>query len=266
MAGRTFDEQEVAEIFRLASSRQDKALRALSPGGGLTLEELKAIGEEAGISSTFIANAAQQVGRTVPASKRKRFMGLPVGFTRNMDLPATFDDQHWSQLVAGLHDELDVIGETRTDGDSRIWQSDIGQMVVEPAGEGYRLRLKLSQDALRGALMMSAALTFMGLFFMLVLATKQDLFVDLAKTVFVSMFSVAGLTGFGYSAFKSPRWVADRESQIDRVLDQLQTTMDTRHVTKAQTATVAASAAPTLDLDDPEPESVPNPARRKTRS
>ncbi len=271
MSGRTFDEKEVAEIFRLAATRQEKALQALSPGGGLTLEELKAIGEEAGISPTFIVNAAQRVGKSAPAAKRDRFVGVPIGFTRTVDLPASFDDTHWQQLVAALHDELDVIGETRTDGNTRIWQSDIGQMVVEPAGGTYRLRLKLAKDTFRGTLIMSSVLMVMGLFFMLVLAAKGDLFVNMEKTLFISMFSILGLLGYGYAGIKFPGWVADKEAGLDNAFDRVLAALDAE-VLESDTKNAVAAAAvatleqPSLDLDEVNPASSTQTTRRRTRS
>lgn len=263
MANRTFDEQEVAEIFRLAAKRQDNALRALSPGGGLTLEELTEIGKEAGISPNFIKGAVQQLSHAPPAAKVDRIAGFPVGFTRTIDVPASFDEEHWNRLVSSLHDELDVLGRTHVAGNTRVWESDIGQLVAEPRGEGYRLRLKLAKDAFRATLIMGSVLSFMGLFFMLVLASKGDLFVDMAKTMFISMFAVAGLSGLGYGAFQFPRWISDKEARIDQVLEDLLAGMDA-----ASLETVAEAPAPrlTVEPDHTILTDTPQSTRRKTRS
>jgi hypothetical protein len=57
----------------------------------------------------------------------------------------------------------------------------------------------------------------MGLFFILVLAAKGDFLVDMAKTIFVSMFSVAGLGGLGAAAFWLPRWRKEQERQMEAI-------------------------------------------------
>ncbi|MEM8484305.1 MAG: hypothetical protein AAF564_02090 [Bacteroidota bacterium] len=271
MAGRTFDEKEVAEIFRLAAKRQDNALRALSPGGGLTLEELTAIGQEAGISPNFIAGAVQQLSHAPPAAKIDRLAGFPVGFTRTIDVPASFGEEHWNRLVSSLHDELDVLGRTHTAGNTRIWESEIGQMVAEPREEGYRLRLKLSKDTFRGALIMGGVMTVMGIFFMLVLASKGDFLVDMAKTLVVSMFAIAGLAGLGYGAVKFPNWVADKEARIDHVLENLLAGVDAASletVPPTTEAEVTQASTTRLSLD---PEQAPltdtqQTTHHKTRS
>ena len=55
MPERHYTENEVAEIFKLATDPDQPARSALPPGEGMTLAQLQDIGREAGIASERVA-------------------------------------------------------------------------------------------------------------------------------------------------------------------------------------------------------------------
>jgi hypothetical protein len=84
----------------------------------------------------------------------------------------------------------------------------------------------------------------MGLFFMLMVATKGQFGLN-AKTLFVSMFSVVGLAGLGVSAYRLPRWRTEREGQMAAIA----TRAVRRATAQPATAPQTLDASPQLDLD-----------------
>src|SRR5438046_8319308 len=98
MSERRYDEAEVAEIFQRATETQQSGEQNVLPaGGGMTLSQLQDIGREVGISAEQVAraaNALDQVGR--PTSRR--FLGLPVGVGRTIDLGRKRSEEHTSEL------------------------------------------------------------------------------------------------------------------------------------------------------------------------
>ena len=61
MTQRRYGEEEVREIFSLATTGGMRERSLPSESGGLTLEELQRIGEQAGIEPARVAHAAQSL-------------------------------------------------------------------------------------------------------------------------------------------------------------------------------------------------------------
>jgi hypothetical protein len=81
MTKRRYGDEEVREIFSLATTggMRDRSLPGAA--GGLTLDELQRIGEEAGIEPARVARAAEKLdARGTPAPIRRSF-GLPIGMS-----------------------------------------------------------------------------------------------------------------------------------------------------------------------------------------
>lgn len=214
---RRYTEQEIAEIFRQAAADQESADTQRPHSSGLTLAELERIGKEAGISPEFISRAAASVDRKRPAPPPTTFLGLSVSAAHTIDLPGPFTDKDWELLVADLHDHFQAPGKIRRTGSIRQWENGSLRVLVEPIESGYRLRLHALNDILRGGLMGGLVVFAMGLFFMLLVAAKGDFAVDLAKTLFVSMFAAAGLGGMGLSAARLPGWRKEQRRRMEAI-------------------------------------------------
>lgn len=261
---RRYTEDEIAAIFERAASDEEAAQRHRPHGGGLTLAELTAIGTEVGIAPERIAHAAASVDRPRTAPRPTTALGLPVSVARTVDLPGTFSDRDWELLVADLHDAFQTPGTVSQDGSLRQWQTATLHVMVERTEAGHRLRLRALNPVMQGGLLGGLVLTAMGLFFLLLLASKGDFITDLDKTLFVSMFAIVGVGSMGASAFRLPRWRAEHEAQMDEVV--------ARTVSRSERSSAPAleESSPALDLDlgpseerDPEE---PVRVRRGTRS
>src|SRR5687768_4485025 len=101
MTDRRFNEAEVDAIFKRATETQQARGRQLSSGDGMTLAELQEIGREAGIAPELVRQAALSIQQAGTASSR-RFLGIPVGVSRTVDLGRQLTEQEWERLVVDL--------------------------------------------------------------------------------------------------------------------------------------------------------------------
>lgn len=167
MSERRYADAEVSAIFRdAAAEAQRHLLAAGSAQEGLTLSELQSIGKEVGLSADAIAHAAVALDVQQSGTVR-RWLGLPIGVTRTVDLPRKLSDDEWDRLVVRLRDVFNATGQTRVDGGLRQWSNGNLRVRLEPTSAGQRLHLSTmngpAQSYLRGGL---AALVF-SLFFMI---------------------------------------------------------------------------------------------------
>ena len=74
-----YNEKEIGSILKRAAelSHDDTATNSL----GLSLDELKQLGKEAGINHDFILKAATEMGASLTRSKDKAFWGGPASYT-----------------------------------------------------------------------------------------------------------------------------------------------------------------------------------------
>ncbi len=261
---RRYNEQEIAAIFKQAAVDQESEQRNSVPNEGLTLAEIKQIGQEVGITPEYIARAAASVDQTIATPPPSTTLGFPVSVARTVDLPGAFSDDDWNRLVTDLHETFHVHGEVQHNGPFRQWRYGNIQVLVEPTESGHRLRLRTLSDALRGGLMGSLGLILMGLFFMLLVAAKGDFAVDLGKTLFVSMFSVVGLGGLGVTAYRLPRWREERGRQMEAIAARAVERATAQTVTTPQQIAAAPHATLDLPMESEEAEQIRVP--RKTRS
>ena len=214
---RRYTEQEIASIFKQASEAQEAALQRTG-GDGLTLAEIEAIGREAGIKPEFIARAAASVDRKVSTPAPDTALGLPVSVGKTVDLAGDFSDEDWQQLVTDLHDVMEVTGRVSENGRMRIWEYDHMEVVVEPVAKGHRIRMRSRHELFSAGLYGGLMFFAMGLFFLLIVASKGDL---MTYKSIVSMFSVVGAGAMGGSAFKLAGWRKEQEARMDTLLSRL---------------------------------------------
>src|SRR5690606_33186442 len=124
-----FSKDEAAEIFRRAA----EASRGLADESddGLSLEELKEIGAESGISPELIARAAAGVGRVLPAGPPTKSFGVQTSVEYGVELSGPLNDIEWDELVAELRRTFAARGKTRYEGRIREWSNGNLRVIVE---------------------------------------------------------------------------------------------------------------------------------------
>src|SRR3954447_22506965 len=187
-----YSEDEVAEIFRLASELEQRDPPVVGARYGMTLAELQEIGREAGLDPELIARAA-----TAPQARavaNQRVVGLPVGVGRTVDLGRAMDDAEWDRLVVDLRETFDARGVVRVDGTLRQWSNGNLQVLVEPVASGHRVRFKTVNANARA--FMGIGVAFIGLFVVLGVVGVATDGLGLA-TAFGRMAGIAAIgTGF----------------------------------------------------------------------
>jgi hypothetical protein len=213
MTERRYDDAEAAAIFERAA---EGALVQHQPQReGMTLAELQSIGREVGIPAESIALAAREVahGSAPPA---RRFMGLPIGVGRTVQLVRLLTHEEWERIVVDLRETFEARGTMRREGSLRQWTNGALQVMVEPTAAGDRVRLRTTKSnapgMLGGGLGMiatSGVLTALG--------AVQGALADTGMVAAVGFLGVLGAAMFGSSALQLPSWARTRQRQMDEV-------------------------------------------------
>jgi hypothetical protein len=216
MTTRRYGDDEVREIFSLATTgdTRDRSLPAES--GGLTLDDLQRIGQEAGIEPARIAQAAQKLdARGRPAPIRRSF-GLPIGVSRVVDLPRAPTDREWEQLISEFRTTFGTQGQAIASGGLREWSQGNLHISVEPTEHGEQLRLstlKCDAAALNGlGLVMGGMSLLMGA--VVASAGKPG-----KALVLIGMFGGIALAAFGANLIRLPLWARERERQMEAIAE-----------------------------------------------
>jgi len=127
---RRYTQEEIQEIFRRATERQAGKQQAEN---GLTLDELRRIGEESGIDPAHINAVARDIARDetgapgatlqVPdaPSGVERFYRMPASAQIRGVVPGLVDDAAWTEIVPMLESVFQNAGETTEAGPIREW-------------------------------------------------------------------------------------------------------------------------------------------------
>jgi len=216
MTERRYSEDEVAAIFERAAEAQQTARRHLPPGEGMTLADLQEIGREVGIPPELVAQAAQSIYEPSRQPSR-RFLGLPIGVGRTLDLDRRLSNAEWERLVVDLRETFDARGTVTTEGSFRQWTNGNLQALLEPTETGHRLRLRTVNGNARG--LMAAGLGLLGVAAATLIAmVLKGRLADFGGVAFLMSM---GLGMFGLGALRLPRWARRRRHQMEAVAARL---------------------------------------------
>jgi hypothetical protein len=219
MAERRYSEEEIAAIFERAAEVQHAARRQLPPGEGLTLAELQEIGGDVGLPPELVTEAARALdcqGR----SASRRFLGLPIGVGRTLELDRRLTDQEWERFVVDLRETFDARGRVRSDGAFRQWSNGNLQALLEPTAAGQRVRLRTVNGNARA--LMTAGLAMFGIIGAVLVGTAvAGQLADPGITRATSILSALGFGMFGLGAVRLPGWARLRRRQMEEVAERL---------------------------------------------
>jgi hypothetical protein len=216
MTERRFNEAEVAAILEKAAEAQHTGSRQLPSGEGMTLAELQAIGSEVGIDPGLVAQAANALDK-VGRSTSRRFLGLPIGVGRTIDLGRKLSDDEWERLVVDLRETFDARGNIRQEGSFRQWTNGNLQALVEPTPTGHRVRLRtVKGDAVGwitgglGMIVITAVSAVLG-----------GVRGDVGALSSLGTLGALGVTMFSVGAFRLPGWARLRRRQMEEIAGRL---------------------------------------------
>lgn len=216
MTQRRYGEDEVREIFSLATTGDAHDHSLPGESGGLTLDELQRIGQETGIEPARIAQAAASLdARGKPAPVRRSF-GLPIGVSRLVDLPRAPTDREWEQLIAEFRTTFGVQGRATSSGGLREWSSGELHISVEPTQLGEQLRLSTVKSDAQALNLFGLVTGGMSMLTGAVVAASGR--PDKALLV-LGMFGGMSVASFGANLVRSPRWARERAQQLEAIAE-----------------------------------------------
>jgi hypothetical protein len=217
MSERRFSEEEVAEILKTAAEVQHSENMQLPSRSGLTLTELNEIGREVGISPEAVQQAVRRLDPTTQPTRR--FLGLPIGVGRTVELDRTLSNEEWERLVVDLRQTFDARGVIRQEGSLRSWTNGNLQVLLEPTSTGQRLRLKTVKGSAEGLIGGGIAIFTAGAV-LTVAALVKGVVPDSGLTAALTFLMGGGLVMFGAGAFSLPSWARRRRQQMDEIADR----------------------------------------------
>jgi hypothetical protein len=216
MSTRRYGDDEVREIFGLATTGDTGDRPLLAESGGLTLDELRHIAREAGIDPERVAQAAVSLDARGKPAPVRRMLGLPIGLSRVVDLPRAPTNREWEQLISQFRTTFGAPGQTTTTGGLREWSNGNLHICIEPTERGEQLRLGTLKDdamALNGLAVITGG---MGLLMGAVVAAAGK---PEKALVVLAMFGGIAFAAFGANLLRVPRWARERERQMEAIAE-----------------------------------------------
>jgi hypothetical protein len=219
MAERRYSEAEMASIFENAADAEAAGRRPAGGAEGMTLAQLQEIGREVGISPEAVAQAARLVEhRGQPVSRR--WLGMPIGVGRTLELGRRLSDREWEDLVVDLRETFDARGHVSAQGSFRQWTNGNLQALLEPTSTGQRLRIRTfkgsAQSLILAGMGMAGAAVVMAL---VTVIPRGGSLGEALLGIAPLMTMAAGLLGVG--ALRLPSWARLRGRQMEEVLARL---------------------------------------------
>jgi len=219
---RTFDDDEVREIFAAAALR-DAETRLAPATNGLTLAELQDIGREVGLDPVQVARAAAALDTPMVAVRPRTSLGMPVEVTRIVPLKRAPTSEEWERLVAELRTTFRARGKVSSDGGLREWANGNLHACIEPSATGYHLRLGTLKTTARTLNALGAASLATGA----VAAGSLLVTGGVAEALFVPFVVTAyGVAAFATNLVRLPRWADERRRQMDYIAAKFTSIME----------------------------------------
>ena len=219
MAERRYTEEEVAQIIQRAAENQQSTTRQLAPAEGLTLAELQEIGREVGISPDMVRAAASSIDAPPPQRGSRRWLGLPIGVSRTIELDRRLSEAEWERLVVDLRETFDARGSVRSEGNFKQWTNGNLQALVEPMGTGDRVRLRTikgnMRNVIRGGLALLGGSGVLAFIYSLTGRVQTD------NLETLGILALTGLAMLTIPAFVLPSWARERRLQMEEIAARL---------------------------------------------
>ncbi|MDQ6717038.1 MAG: hypothetical protein M3Z17_01685 [Gemmatimonadota bacterium] len=218
MDEKRYNQDEVAAIFERASETEAK-LPATGAGAGLTLGELHGIAKEVGISPQSITQAAQSLELAARPAPIAKFIGVPIGVARTVEIDRPLNESEWERLVADLRTTFSANGKLRYDGPFRQWTNGNLKAVVEPTSAGSRIRLQTTNGNART--MMTIGIVFLGVGGATFITDAAASGASAASASGLELMALLGIGFFAAGALRVSGWARQRALQFDEVLARL---------------------------------------------
>lgn len=226
---RRYDEQEIAEILRLATEADVAGVDEAAPSPtaartGLTLGQIQEIGGEVGIAPARIERAARALERSLSdVAPPVRFLGAPRSVSRTVALDRPLTDEEWMRLVALLRETFGARGSVETIGTLRTWYNGNLQVAAEPWEGGHRVRMSTFKGNVTELTIVGSVFLFMALFMGLLIYFKKGMDAGLLMS---AMFGALGIGMIGTTRLALPSWANKRAAQMEEIAERIPRLLD----------------------------------------
>jgi len=219
MTERRYSEEDAAEIFRRAAELEQSAPQSLAAREGMSLAQLQAFGQEAGLAPELVAAAARSLVQD-RAPEIRETLGLPMGVRHVVELDRPMSDERWETLVGELRERFDARGQVRVDGRLRQWTNGNLTVMVEPTATGSRVRFSTTNGRSRALMTAGAAqLVLAGATAVALLSEGAPL--AGAAGPGLSLLGLMGGALFAFGAFPLGAWARTRAQQFKELAQRL---------------------------------------------
>lgn len=185
----------------------------------MTLSQLQEIGREIGIDPRLVAQAARSHEAAGQPTARK-FLGLPIGVGRTVDLGRKLSDEEWEQLVVDLRETFDARGQIRHEGSFRQWTNGNLQFLLEPTPTGHRLRMRTFKADAVGWIVGGLTVFGFGAASFIAAALRGPIS-DVGMWSSMFFLGMSGLAMLGVGALRLPGWARTRRRQMEEIAGRL---------------------------------------------
>lgn len=219
---RTYDDDEVREIFSLAAETQERDTVPVTTEtrSGLTLRELQEVGREVGLEPDRVARAAAAFDARSASLPRRTFLGAPTGVRRTVELPRELTDREWEALAGELRETFDARGRVISRGSAHEWTDGEVHAFLEPHGPGHRLRLDARTFPLTVGAGAGAFGIFAGLLSLVTSALDAATFGPVLEVLLPLLLVLVGAGAVGTNVLRLRRWADDRERRMEHVAER----------------------------------------------
>ncbi|MEO0556633.1 MAG: hypothetical protein AAF170_00475 [Bacteroidota bacterium] len=248
-----FSEDEAQRIFARAAERQHAANDQES---GFSIDELKEIGQAAGLSPEHIAAAISDVRFGSPSIREPAtVMGAQTDVHRSRVVSGELTDEIWEGMVSRLRRTFKTKGVTADVGRSREWTGTNStgglsnlHVTAVPVDDGTRITLETSKTQEAQQLKwIPAVFVVLTLFFPMIGALKGKA-MDPAILFFSASMIVLGLVAFFGSRRGYQKWSEKRQGEFENLLDQFE--LMTKTDGSSQTLASSTASTPQALLGD----------------
>jgi hypothetical protein len=211
---RKYQDGEIREILDLAIGHEDAPVPTFPVVDGLTLDQLREVGREVGLSPSRIMQAVAEFegrGASVP---RGTTLGLPTSVGSIVALPRNPSDREWELLIAELRTTFGGKGELTSQGGLREWSHGTVHAFIEPTESGHRLRLADSRLAAVGGIALGGFFLAFALMILIVLLGKDD---PGFRFVVPAFFSFIGGGMIAGNVVALPAWAREQERRMEHI-------------------------------------------------
>jgi len=217
---RTYDDDEVREIFSLAAETQDTMPARTEARSGLTLRELQEVGREAGLEPERVAMAAAMFDARSEPRPRETVLGVPMSVGRTAELRRPLTDREWEIVAGELRNAFGSAGRVVSRGSSHEWTDGEVHAWLEPTGIGHRLRLAARRQPVTALTVAGLFGMFAGLLLLLTSGLDVATFGSMWETLLPALLALVGGGAAGMNVLRLRRWADDRERRMEHVAER----------------------------------------------